>query len=91
MFPHKEVSAYYCLLDRIKPWAEEILGDNRLDSDKTVPPLIKYSSYDNYLLQKMWEYDRGVHMLFVDFRKAYDSIHWESLINILKEFKMYSI
>jgi len=36
----------------------------------------------------MWEYDRGVHMLFVDFKKAYDSIHRESLINVLKEFEM---
>lgn len=26
-------------------------------------------------------------MLFVDFRKAYDSIHRESLLNILKDFK----
>jgi len=28
-----------------------------------------------------------VYILFVDFKKAYDSIHRESLINILKEFR----
>ncbi|VVC33158.1 Hypothetical protein CINCED_3A020579 [Cinara cedri] len=31
--------------------------------------------------------EREVHVLFVDFRKAYDSIHSESLLNILKDFK----
>jgi len=28
--------------------------------------------------------------LFVDFKKAYDSIHRESLVNILKEFRFPS-
>jgi hypothetical protein len=31
-----------------------------------------------------------LHILFVDFKKAYDSIHRESLIQILKEFKFPS-
>jgi len=34
----------------------------------------------------MWEFNREIQTLFVDFKKAYDSIHRESLINILKEF-----
>lgn len=33
------------------------------------------------------EFDKDVHVLFVDFRKAYDSIHRESLLNILKDFE----
>lgn len=35
----------------------------------------------------MWEFNKGVRILFVDFKKAYDSIHRASLINILREFK----
>ncbi|KAL4107860.1 hypothetical protein QTP88_018142 [Uroleucon formosanum] len=38
------------------------------------------------LYQKIWEFDKEINTLFVDFKKAYDSIHRESLINILKEF-----
>jgi len=34
----------------------------------------------------MWENDKEVYTLFVDFKKAYDSIHRPSLLNILKEF-----
>ncbi|VVC30294.1 eIF3G, RNA recognition motif,RNA recognition motif domain,Eukaryotic translation initiation factor 3 [Cinara cedri] len=35
----------------------------------------------------MWEFHKDVYTLFVDFKKAYDSIHRESLINILRKFK----
>jgi len=36
----------------------------------------------------MWEYEKEVYTLFVDFIKAYDSIHRSTLFNILKEFNM---
>jgi len=39
------------------------------------------------IVQKHLEFDKDVHMLFVDFRKAYDSMHREFLLNILKDFK----
>jgi len=39
------------------------------------------------ILQKKWKYNKDVYILFVDLKKAYDSIHRESLINILKEFR----
>ncbi|KAL4123306.1 hypothetical protein QTP88_015504 [Uroleucon formosanum] len=38
------------------------------------------------LYQTSWEFDKEIHTLFVDFKKAYDSIHRESLLNIMKEF-----
>ncbi|VVC44605.1 Reverse transcriptase domain [Cinara cedri] len=76
----------YCLLDRIKPIAEEIIGDyqggfrpNRSTTDQIF--VIRQT------LQKMWEFNKDVYILFVDFKKAYDSIHRASLINILREFK----
>ncbi|KAL4084333.1 hypothetical protein QTP88_028157 [Uroleucon formosanum] len=76
----------YCLLDRIKPIAEEIIGDyqggfgpNRSTTDQIF--VIRQT------LQKMWEFNIDVYILFVDFKKAYDSIHRASLINILREFR----
>lgn len=42
--------------------------------------------YLKEIYQKTWEFDREIHVLFIDFKKAYDSIHRESLINILREF-----
>jgi hypothetical protein len=34
-----------------------------------------------------WDYSETVHQLFVDFKKAYDSIGWEVLYSILIEFR----
>lgn len=36
-------------------------------------------------MYKTWEFDKEIHVLFIDFRKAYDSIHRINLINILKK------
>jgi hypothetical protein len=36
--------------------------------------------------QKKWDYNGTVHQLFIDFKKAYDSIKREVLYNILVEF-----
>jgi hypothetical protein len=38
------------------------------------------------ILEKKWEYNETVHQLFVDFKKAYDSVRREVLHNILIEF-----
>jgi hypothetical protein len=40
------------------------------------------------MLEKKWEFNETVHQLFVDFKKAYDSVKWEILYNILIEFGM---
>ena len=34
----------------------------------------------------MWDYNEAVHQLFVDFKKAYDSVRREVLYNMLIEF-----
>jgi hypothetical protein len=36
--------------------------------------------------KKKWEHIEAVHQLFVDFKKAYDSVRREALCNILIEF-----
>jgi hypothetical protein len=39
------------------------------------------------ILQKIWEFNKDAYILFEDFKKAYDSIHRASLINIFRDFK----
>jgi hypothetical protein len=73
------------LLSRLTPYAEEIIGDyqcgfrrNRSTTD--------HIFCIHQILEKKWEYNEAVHQLFVDFKKAYDSVRREVLYNILIEF-----
>jgi hypothetical protein len=73
------------LLSRLTPYAEEITGDhqcgfrhNRSTTD--------HIFCIRQILEKKWEYNEAVHQLFVDFKKAYDSVRKEVLYNILIEF-----
>jgi hypothetical protein len=73
------------LLSRLIPYADEIIGDyqrgfrrNRSTTD--------HIFYIRQILEKNWEYNGTVHQLFIDFKKAYDSIRREALYNILIEF-----
>ncbi|KAL4096954.1 hypothetical protein QTP88_021820 [Uroleucon formosanum] len=75
----------YCILDRIKPRTEELLGDYQCgfrQNRSTTDQIFNLRQ----IFQKAWEYDKNLCVLFVDFKKAYDSIHRPSLINIMKEF-----
>ena len=56
-----------------------------MDFDATGQLLIIYSAFVKYL-RKKWEYNEAVHQLFIDFKKAYDSVRRETLYNILVEF-----
>jgi hypothetical protein len=47
--------------------------------------LIRFSAFVRYW-RKKWEYNETVHQLFLDFKKAYDSVRREVLYNILTEF-----
>ena len=38
------------------------------------------------ILEKKWEYSEPVHQLFIDFKKAYDSVRREVLYKIVIEF-----
>jgi hypothetical protein len=40
------------------------------------------------MLEKKREYNETVHQLFIDFKKAYDSVRKEVLYNILIEFEI---
>jgi hypothetical protein len=73
------------LLTRLTPYADEIIWDhqcgfwrNRSTTDQTF--------YIRQILKNKWEYNGTVHQLFIDFKKAYDSVRREVLYNILIEF-----
>jgi len=73
------------LLSRLIPYAEEIWGDHQCGFRRN------RSTTDNVfcirqILEKKWEYSIAVHELFMDFKKAYDSVRREMLYNILIEF-----
>jgi hypothetical protein len=38
------------------------------------------------ILEKKWECNETIHQLFIDFKKAYDSVRREELYNILIDF-----
>ena len=73
-------------MGRFTPYVDEIIGDHQCGFR------CNRSTIDNIfcirqILEKKWEYDGTVHKkLFIDFKKAYDSIKREVLYNILTEF-----
>jgi sorting nexin-29 len=73
------------LLVRLTPYVNEIIGDHQcgLRRNRSTMDQIFYIWQ---ILEKKWEYNGMVHQLFIDFRKAYDSIKREVLYNILLEF-----
>jgi hypothetical protein len=75
----------YILLARLTPYADEISGDhqcgfwcNRSTTDQIF--------YIWQILEKKWEYNGIVPQLFIDFKKAYDSVRRKVLYNILTGF-----
>ena len=73
------------LLSRLTPYAEEIIGDHKVDLDATSQLLIIYSAFVKYL-EKKWDYKEAVNQIFIDFKKAYNSVRREVFYNILVEF-----
>jgi hypothetical protein len=73
------------LLARLTPYVNEIIGDHQCGfrrNRSTVDQIF----YILQILEKKWEYNGMVHQLFIDFKKAYDSIKREVLYSILLEF-----
>ena len=73
------------LLSRLIPYAAEIIGDHQCGFRRN------RSTTDHIfcicqIFEKKWEHNEAVHQLFIDFKKAYDSVRREALYNILIEF-----
>jgi hypothetical protein len=64
----------------------KLLGIISVGFDIPYQLLIRFSAFVRYW-RKKWEYNETVHQLFIDFKKAYDSVRREVLYNICIEFR----
>jgi hypothetical protein len=72
------------LLVRLTPYVNEIIGDHQCGFRRN-RSTIDQIFYIWQILEKTWEYNGTVRQLFIDFKKAYDSIKREVLYNNLVE------
>ena len=72
------------LLNRLEPYVEENLGEYQCGFRKG-RSTIEQLSVIGQIIEKKYEYRQNFWQLFIDFKKAYDSIHRESLYNIMDE------
>jgi len=73
------------LLSRLLPYAVEIVGDHQCGfqcNGSTANHIFCICQ----IFEKKWEYNEAVRQLFIDFKKAYDSVRMEVIYNILIEF-----
>jgi len=73
------------LFSRLIPYAEGVIGDHQCGFQ------CNRSTTDHVfcirqILEKKWECNEARHQLFIDFKKAYDSVRREILYNIPIEF-----
>jgi hypothetical protein len=72
-------------LSRLTPYAEEIIGDHQCGFRRN-----RSTTYHIFgirqTIEKRREYNEAVHQLFIDFKKAYDSVRREILYNFLIKF-----
>jgi hypothetical protein len=73
------------LLARLNPYADEIIGDHQCGFRRKRSTTDQIF-YIQQILEEKREYNVTVHQLFIDFRKAYDSVRKEVLYKILTEF-----
>ena len=73
------------LLSRLMPYAKEIIGDHQCGFRRN-RSTIDHIFCIRQILEKKWEYNEPVHQLFIDFKKAYDSVKREVLYKIIIEF-----
>jgi len=74
-----------CILSRMKETSENVIGEYRggfRPGRSTTDQIFIVRQ----LLQKTWEFNKEMHIFFVNFQKAYDSLHRENLISTLAEF-----
>ena len=73
------------LLSRVTPYAEEITGDHQFGFRHNTSTT-DHMFCIRLILEKKWEYNEAVHRLFIDLKKAHNSVRREVLYNILTQF-----
>jgi len=66
------------ILEKIKPYIEKVMGEyqNGFRDRRSVTDNVYALRIIN---EKLWEYNQSGQYLFIDFQKAYDSIHRDTL------------
>jgi hypothetical protein len=80
-----KISSY--ILSMLSPYIDEIIGDHQCGFRRTRSTTDQIFCI-HQTLEKKWEYNETVHQVFVDFKKAYDSVRREVLFNILLWLRM---
>jgi hypothetical protein len=73
------------LFSRLSPCIDEIIGGHQCGFRHNVSTADQIFC-SHQILKKKWEYNEIVHQLFIDIKKAHDSLRKELLYNILIEF-----
>uniref|UniRef100_A0A8D8TV43 Craniofacial development protein 2 n=1 Tax=Cacopsylla melanoneura TaxID=428564 RepID=A0A8D8TV43_9HEMI len=75
------------LLNRLLPYSEDLIGEYQTGFRKGRSTLDHIFTL-RQVFEKLWEYNSGGHFVFIDFKKAYDSVNRPCLFKILKEFQI---
>ena len=75
------------VLGKIKPYIEKVMRDYQ-NGFRVGRSVIDNMFALKIINEKLWEYNQSVQYLFIDFQKAYDSIHRDTLWECMKEFKV---
>jgi hypothetical protein len=75
------------LLSMLSSYIDEIIGDHQCGFRRNRSTTDQIFCF-RQILEKKWEYKETVHQLFMDFKKAYDSVKRDVLYNILIEFRV---
>jgi hypothetical protein len=73
------------LLSRLSSYTDEIIGHHQCGSRHNRLAIDQIFCI-RQILEKKWEYNEIVHQLFIDFKKAYDSVRKKVLYNIRIEY-----
>jgi len=74
------------ILGKIKPYIGKIMG-NYQNGFRDIGSLIDNIFALKIINEKIWEYNKSVQYLFIDFQKAYDSTRGDTLWKCMEEFK----
>ena len=81
--PYKILSSI--ILERLKLYSEEILGEYQCSfrpQRRTMDEVFVVRQ----ILEKFYSHDIGLHILFIDFKKAFDTIKQKKLLESLASF-----
>ena len=80
-------AAYKILLNiifgKIKPYIEKVMGDYKngfKDGSSVIDNILALKIIN----KKLWEHNQSIQQLFIDFQKAYNTIHRDTLWECMK-------